>query len=58
VCSAAAGLGVDPYDDMYKICYNENNNELGTTITTTILIQYTMTVHKTIYNNNVYANSQ
>jgi hypothetical protein len=36
VCSAAAGLGVDPYNDMYNNSYKNNNNGLETTITITI----------------------
>jgi hypothetical protein len=36
VCSAAAGLGVNPYNDMYNSSYNDKKNELETTITITM----------------------
>jgi hypothetical protein len=36
MCSSAAGLGVDPYNDMYNDICNDKNNELETTKTITI----------------------
>ncbi len=45
VCSAAAGLGVDPYNDMYNNCDNDKYNGLETT--------KTMTIPKTIYNDKL-----
>ncbi len=53
--SAAAGLGVDPYNDMYNNSYNDNNNELETTMTITInqnKIQWQITI--TITTNQAY----
>jgi hypothetical protein len=35
--SAAAGFGVDPYNDMYNNCYNDNSYELEAATTITIL---------------------
>jgi hypothetical protein len=51
MCSSAAGIGVDPYNDMYNDICNYNNNELETTTTITIHknhIQRQITITKTI----------